>query len=337
MIHLQKILLILVIVLCFYILYKLVLEREKIMKEFNQSPTPNTNTEGFESLPSMKESKNVGLPLKEYVIMSSWNSAVDAAQLVSLDALEKTLIRGYRFIDLEIYLVNDQPHVGFSTLKNYNTMESPPVLLFDALGTIMAKAFTLENGKDPLFLHFRIKSIREDIFPKLANIIQIQLGKRLHHGKVSKNTLLSEIQDKVILVVDKSYVPQLDQYECKDNCTEDFLQMVNMYSGTVDLPSMKVYQKLEQPSQPLQLSENQRTNAKTLQMVSHGVGEFYNKKNFPDFYRLVKNYSTQIVPIKVYARDEPSSIYEAFFKNNGSRAFVPMSIAYSYIELETEN
>ena len=333
--HVQKILLILVIVLCFYILYKLVLEREKIKKEFNQSPT--AAKEGFEALPSIKSSKNVGLPLKEYVIMSSWNSAVDSAQIVSLDALEKTLIRGYRFIDMEIYLVNDQPHVGFSTLKNYNTMESPPILLFDALGTIMAKAFTLENGKDPLFLHFRIKSVRQDIFPKLANIIQIQLGKRLHHGKVSKNTLLSEIQDKAIVVVDKSYVPQLDQYECKEDCTEDFLEMVNMYSGTVDLQSMKVYEKLEQSTQPLQLSEDQRTNVKTLQMVSHGIGEFYNKKNFPDFYRLVKNYSTQIVPIKVYARDDPLMIYEAFFKNNGGRAFVPMAIAYSYIELESEN
>ena len=146
----------------------------------NTVPTSTSAIEGFNSIPHIASTKTVEFPLKEYVFMSSWNSAVDEGQNVTLETLEKTLVRGYRFIDLEIYLVNDQPQVGFSTQKNYNTMETAPLLLFDALGLIMSKAFSVDNGKDPLFIHLRIKSLKMDIFTKLADAISLQLGNRLY-------------------------------------------------------------------------------------------------------------------------------------------------------------
>jgi len=310
---------------------------EESIKESTVTTVPTTGIEGFETIPHIISTKNVSFPLKEYVFMSSWNSAVDEGQNVTLNNLEKTLVRGYRFIDLEIYLVNDQPHIGFSTQKNYNTMETTPILLFDALTLIMSKAFSVDNGKDPLFIHLRIKSLKMDIFTKLADIISSQLGNRLHKGGVTKDTLLSDIQNEVVIVVDKNYIPHINKYECKDGCKTNFMEMVNIFSGTNELPSMKIYQQLEQPSQPLQITEAQRTNVKTLKMVTTGIGEFYDKKNKPDFYKLVKNHSIQIVPIKVSSKDESFDKYEAFFKNNGNRAFVPMAIAHSYIELETES
>ena len=346
MVSFKKLLLLFVILLCFYILYKLVVEREKIMKQYEQSmkdsaisilTSTSNKIEGFGTIPHIASTKTVTFPLKEYVFMSSWNSAVDEGQNVTLDALEKTIVRGYRFLDLEIYLVNDQPHVGFSTLKNYNTMDTTPLILFDALGLIMTKAFSVDNGKDPLFIHLRIKSLKMDIFTKLADAISLQLGSRLHKGEVTKDTLLSEIQNKIVIVVDKTYIPHINKYECKDGCKNNFMDIINMYSGTNELSSMKVYQQLEQPSQPLQLTNDQRTNVKKLRMVTAGIGEFYDKKNNPDFYKLVKNHSIQIVPMKVSSKDEAFDKYEAFFKNNGNRAFVPMAIALSYIELETES
>ena len=121
-----------------------------------------------------------------------------------------------------------------------------------------------------------------DIFTKIADTISLQLGNRLHKGEVTKDTLLSEIQNEIVMVVDKTYIPHINKYECKDGCKNNFMDIVNMYSGTNELPSMKVYQQLEQPSQPLLITEAQRTNVKNLRMVTAGIGEFYDKKNNPD-------------------------------------------------------
>jgi len=323
----KRILFLLVIILSFYLLYKLVEKRQTIIQE------PELVEEPFEVMSRISESKNVTLPLKQYAIMSSWNSATDKNEQVSLATLDNVLLRGYRFIDLEIYSVDNKPHVGVSTHRSFETMESNPLLFLDVVRRIISQGFTT---KDPLFLHLRIKSKNPIIFEKMADIFVQECNTRLYSGKVKGSTILSELQGKLIIIVDRNYFPQAETYKCIGSCKNDLTKLVNMYSGTPELESMPFMQKLQQPTQPLLKTTAGLTNVKKVKMVSHHMGSLNMEKNGPGFYTLLKNYSIQIFPQKVYYRDENLILYEEFFANNGHRAFVPMSIAFEYIFNEVD-
>ena len=333
MTDIKRLLFLLVILLSFYLLYKLVERRQQIFADYE--------TEMIEPfvdhvMSRITNCNNMNLPLKEYAIMSSWNSATNEGLHVTLDALDKVLIRGYRFIDLEIYSMEDKPCVSFSTQKNYDSMESPPLLFLDVCRRIILTAFSTNNGQDPLFLHLRIKSASPIIFEKLADICLHECKSRLYDNKVTKNTILSELKGKLVIIVDRNYYPQSETYTCTGTCKNDFTSLINMYSGTPEFESMSFVQKLEQPTKPLQKTNSGLTNVDKVSMVIHNMGSLNVESNGPEFYTLLKNYSIQIFPQKVYYRDSNLIMYEDFFVNNGHRAFVPMSIAFSFINNETE-
>ena len=295
------------------------------------------NAEGFESKRgnlNISSTSTVNLPLLEYVIMSSWNSALNEKQLVSLDALENTIKRGYRFLDMELYLVDGKVQIGFSSEKSNNSMESEPVPFFDACKLIMATAFVTGNKKDPLFLHLRIKSDHEDIYPKIAQTMKGQLSNFLYSGMITEDTLLEDVQSKIIIVVDRSYVPTISKYKCKGSCTDDILAYINIFSNSSTLHSSKIYNKLNENKKPLKITneESMETNVNKLQMITHGLGEFYNAKNEENYYQLVLGYKVQIIPHKVFSRDQALADYETFFMDNGKHAFIPMIIAHDYLK-----
>jgi hypothetical protein len=332
----KRILFLIVIILCFYVIYKLVQRRQAILKDHENDNKEQEPFEGkVEIRPRIKNSGNLRLPLKEYVIMSSWNSASNTEGIVSLSTLGNNLKRGYRFIDLEIYLVDNQAQVSFSSVKPYDVMESEPILFLDVCKLIVKDGFATNNGDDPLLLHLRIKSKSPLIFEELASILQIECNTRLYKSKVSGETILSDIKNRLVIVVDRNYVPDIDNYKCSGKCRKDFKKMINMYSGVPNFESMKFVQKLDQPTRPLQKTEDSRTNVEKMQMVTHGLGELNIEKNGPEFYTLVKNYKVQVFPHKVYYKDEYLSVYEDFFKKY-HRAFVPMTIAFDFLEEELD-
>lgn len=331
MADIKRILFLIVIILSFYLLYKLVQRRQQILAAYEKE---TKTQEPFEVMPRISPCMNMNLPLKEYAIMSSWNSATDESQKVTLDALDKVLRRGYRFIDLEIYSIDNKPNVSFSTQKNFDSMESTPLLFLDVCRRIILTGFSTNNGQDPLFLHLRIKSASPIIFEKLAEICIHECSSRLYDGEVTKDTILSELQGKLVIIVDRNYYPLSETYTCKDTCKTDFKSIINMYSGTPELESMSFLQKLEQPTNPLQKTKTGFTNVKKVSMVIHNMGSLHVEGNGSEFYALLKNYSIQIFPQKVYYRDANLNLYEDFFVNNGHRAFVPMSIAFSFINNE---
>ena len=173
----NKICIVIIFCLILLLFYRIVQSRNNISVQQKIDTIDNFDImrtdEGFESKGgnlNISSTSTVNLPLMEYVIMSSWNSALNEKQLVSLDALENTIKRGYRFLDMELYLVDGKVQIGFSSEKSNNSMESEPVPFFDACKLIMATAFITGNKKDPLFLHLRIKSDHEDIYPKIAHL-----------------------------------------------------------------------------------------------------------------------------------------------------------------------
>jgi hypothetical protein len=335
MTDIKRILLLVVIVLSFYLLYKLVERRRAILAEYETEKEVSSlsEKENFEVMSRISSSANLQFPLKEYEIMSSWNSATDTNLKVSLAALDNVLKRGYRFIDLEIYSVDNIPNVGFSTQSAFDSMESTPIPFLEVCKQIMLTAFITNNGADPLFINLRIKSKSPTIFGQLADIFVSECKPRLYDGKVKGSTILSELKGKIIIIIDRNYYPQSETYTCKaPSCTNDFTTMINKYSGTPALQTWSVVDKMNQPTQPLKITKNGFTNVEKLQMMIHNMGSLNVASNGPEFHALLKTYSIQILPQKVYYQDKYLTQYEEFFTNNGHRAFVPMAIACSYVQ-----
>jgi hypothetical protein len=322
----------LAIILAFLLLYRLVEKRQRILSEYEIEKEESAKREPFAAMPLISNSKNMTLPLKEYEIMSSWNSVRNSNGDVSLDALDDVLIRGYRFVDLEIYSVDNKPNVSFSIQKAVDVMDATPVLFLDVVRRIASKGFSTNNGQDPLFLHLRIKSKNSLIFEKLADILTEECKNRLYPLVVTNKTLLSDLKGKLIIVVDRNHCPTSETYKCIGTCKNDFIALINMFSGTPEMETMEIEHKLEQPTTPLIKTSNGYTNVKKIKMVTHSMGSRNVDENGPHFYSLVKNHSVQIFPHKVYHRDRNLNVYEEFFANNGHRAFVPMSNAREDLE-----
>jgi len=213
-VNFKKIIFTLVFFLMFYVFYQIIVIRSQhVRNQEDKVENENNNKEPFESRPYLESSKVLDLPLKEYVIMSSWNSAVDYDGIVSLEVLEKVVQRGYRFLDMEIYLTENEPHVGFSSEKSFDTVDSVPVSFLDVCDMLLAKAFFVSNKLDPLLLHLRIKSRNTDIYDKIANILKMKFNERLYTKQITGETTLEELQNKVVIIVDRNYAPHLKDYE----------------------------------------------------------------------------------------------------------------------------
>ena len=326
----NRIFFLLVIILSFFSLYKLVQRRNEILHEYD-----NQKQEAFETMPLINNTTSVSLPLCQYVVMSSWNSATDKNLKVSLDALENVIVRGYRFLDLEIYSMDDTPKVSFSIQKNYDTIETPPILFTDVCRRIAMTAFSSHNGKDPLFLHLRIKSKNPKIFPQIASILKSEFINRLVSEPVTAETTLSELMGKLVIVVDRDYFPLSETYSCdKGKCTVKFASLVNMFTSTFEFPSMSYSDVMAQPVRPLLIIDSSYTNAKKMGMATPRMGELNEEGNSPDFYNLLKKHKIQIFPQKAYYRDSNLDKYEEFFAYNGSQAFMRTTIACDVIQNE---
>ena len=328
--------LVITLVLCtvIYLLYSIVLCREGFYQSYYLAPMEQEKekvekVEPFESFPLIKSNSTVDLPIMEYAVMSSWNSALEVGGRVSLQAVEHALKRGYRFLDFEMYLVDDQVQVSYSSESNSDIMESEPILFFDVCEIIAKNAFYVSNKEDPLFIHLRVRTPGEVIYSKIADALVGHFDTHLYKKKITKKTLFSDIQGKIVIVFDVLMSSGIRNFECKRNCRVNLKDFVSIYSGSADLPSSKQHVKIDEIKKGLEMKDDDslRTNVTKWQMVTHGLGIDYENKNSSHFIKLLMEHSVQIIPHKLYSMDGELDKYEDFFQLNGRRAFVPLAIA----------
>ena len=115
-------------------------------------------------------------PLHDYYIKSAYNCCAIGDfdnTYVDLCALDNVLKSGVRVLDFEIYSMNkNQPVVAVSNSDSFNLKKSFNYLNFiDVMNYINQNAFKspTPNTKDPIFLHFRIKSNIKEVFNKMAD------------------------------------------------------------------------------------------------------------------------------------------------------------------------
>ena len=153
-------------------------------------------------------------PIKVYHIKSSYNSCASgdyANDFVSLAALQNVIKNGCRFLDFEIYDINDEPVVAVSTgtsndyKTSFNSIPLPEVFKI-----VKKKAFSTHNGRDPLFLQFRVRSAHVKICNKIAKLINLYFGNVLMDNQYNyensyknmANIPLSAFIGKVCIIFD---------------------------------------------------------------------------------------------------------------------------------------
>ena len=110
--------------------------------------------------------------LRQYYVKSSYNSCAAGDynnDYVSLAALVNAIKNGCRFLDFEIYDVENEPVVAVSSSPNYNFKGSyNSIPLNEVFQTVNNTAF---KSSDPLFLQLRIKCSHVEIANKVAKLI----------------------------------------------------------------------------------------------------------------------------------------------------------------------
>jgi len=359
----KKVLIILIIALFIYIVVSLLMQRYKninyrVEKE-NFSILNSSEQNEFESL---KQSNNVliqnsskhysNLPLKEYCIKTSYNTAL-TGKYINLDMVKYLIRRGCRFLDFEVFYIKTTSvvnnvdvtshtlHVAYSKDNTFVTLNTEnSILLEKVLTAVITSAFIgpCPNFNDPLFINLRIKSNNTDVYKAVASCVYSTIKDRLYTDNnglainVTKDTILSDIMGKIILCIDKTVVRDYKNYtSCVENdkTCHDLTKLTNMQTGSEDLNLIKYNDLVNQCSVPINiLNDNIHTDIKTMKLVVPNPLGTYANPNIKDF---VYRYSCQDIAYRFYVNDRELSLYEDFFDDNKS-AFVPLAIAIPYFE-----
>ena len=151
--------------------------------------------------------------------------------------------------------------------------------------------------------------------------------------RVTKDTLLSELMNKVIICMDKTVVRNYKDYTaCSSDSKKcyDLQKYINMESGSEDLNLLKYSEVMDQCVIPININDdNVTTTVKTLKYVTPNSK---NDNSFnPVFSDFILKYSAQLPAYRFYITDKHIRRYEEFFDDNGS-AFVPLAIAITYFK-----
>ena len=157
--------------------------------------------------------------LRDYYIKAAYNAFNPDKfknSTVSMDACLYVLARGCRFIDFEVFSVDNQPVIAASSVNSFNYKEMyNHIPVSDALEVLGSYAFSgskCPNPGDPFIIHMRMMSRNITMYDNLAKIITQSksvarnlLGPKYGREFQTKdlgNENLSDFRGKVILMVD---------------------------------------------------------------------------------------------------------------------------------------
>jgi len=280
--------------------------------------------------------KAYNLPLKEYCIKASYNSAY-TGRYINTDMVKYVISRGCRVLDFEVYLIEGRPCVGVSTDEDSVTLDTENSILLDRVfTTIMTNAFTAigcPNYEDPLFINLRIKSKDPSVYKEVAKVVEVDLKPKLLVGPVTKETKLSEIMGKVVLMVDKTVnydYKNLSKCDPNEQHCFDLKTYVSLETGSEDLFLVKYENIITQFGLPIYImNDNTKTNIQNMIFIKPDYDTTNNTN--PNYLDLVKEYGAQIFPYSFYHKDAELVGYEKFFDDHKT-ALVPISSALKYLD-----
>ena len=326
--------------------------------------------EGFDdpSLPGIVSvSNNKGdLPLSQFMIKASYLSAYDGNKM-SLDQLKSVIKRGCRFVDFEVFSSPDSDvFLGYSVdptfqiVKGFGNSMDDRISIQQVFSVLAVNSFGIlpPNPQDPMIIQLRVKSNDQNVYTTIANAIKKSLLPKLFmestSGKataVSKNTRLSDIMGKFVIVLDRS--TNLEPIFVPSSCSElnsgvihqgclNIQDFVNIYSGGSE------WRKVDY-SPPNNLNDTTKgglmspiiddtTNNKTIIYANDAPVELNLVQPAPNttlptgnpdsvsIISYVAKLGCQTIPMLFYMEDSGLYFYEIIFRNFKS-AFVPMGYA----------
>jgi len=361
----KKILLIIILVIFTYVLWRLLKKRVELQKEIAQEgfSIPFLGNASDNELSNLKKTNSVliqnshnnSLPLKEYCIKASYNSSL-TGNYINLDMISYVLSRGCRFLDLEIFYIGQTTtdmknisttkytaQVAYSTDNTFTTINTENSILLDkVLTTIVTNAFSSPspNVKDPLFINLRVKSNNNDVYKAIAASIDNTIKGKLYTDNktnvaipVKNSTKLSDIMGKIVICIDKtidrSYKNHATCKDVKGTCY-DLTKFINMETGSEDLNLLRYSEVMEQCSIPIELNDDNKTT--TVKTMKYVIPNTKNDNSYnPNINDFILKYSAQIPTYRFYKNDNQLRNYEDFFDENGT-AFVPLAIAINYFK-----
>ena len=238
--------------------------------------------------------------IRDYYILSSYNSCNTSPDIennnISLEALKYVISQGVRFVDFEIFSLDNKPIVSTSnTPNNYYIFKSNNYVNFsDVFEVIINNAFnisTCPNNNDPLFVHLRVKSKNDKMLKNLASIFEryqnsttyilgtnysfenltCSPSNNKNEQTCSTNNITEEplyyFQNKIIIILDRSNTTALD---CKE-----LMEFVNLTSNSLYCRLINNFTMINSHDQKELLEFNKRT----VTIVTPDIGI---NKNNPD-------------------------------------------------------
>ena len=290
-------------------------------------------------LTSISDSKDetFKFKLRDYYIKASYNSFNDGDfdySTLSMDSCLYVLSRGCRFVDFEVYSIDNVPVISSSSQNEYTNKKSqnniPVADAFEVLGSYAFSSAKCPNPEDPFIIHMRMMSQNVTMYNNLENIIKNSKGvaSRLLGPKYGREYQSNDLGDeniedfkgKIIIIVDGAN-PLYKK--------TGFYQFVNMSSGSLFL-SKKSFFDVQTRIDSQQFKE---ANKKNMSLV------------LPDKASKPKNvghngpytWGCQIVAMcfQESARDEKLDAYEGAFNGVGfafilkpkDLRYIPITIA----------
>jgi hypothetical protein len=207
--------------------------------------------------------------LRNYIVMSAFNCCnVGSIRNGACNtcALKSVLKQGVRFLDFQVFSINNLPVVAASTDSSYYVKETLNSVPFEnVMQTIIEYAFSVSNAPnpyDPIFLHFRFFSQNKEMYENLAEIFKKYDDKFLdstysfeNHGKNFGDTPLLTLQNKIVVFVDKTNNSFMD--------SKKFSEYVNMTSNSIFMRSLAFSDVKNTPD----LAELQKYNCHNMTIV----------------------------------------------------------------------
>lgn len=255
--------------------------------------------------------------LRDYYILSSFNSCSTPDSDVSLDALKTVLKNGVRCLDLEVFSFNDETVVGLShTRNNVNIRSKTKIGIDDVIRMISLYGFSsghIQNFDDPLIINIRIKSTLQKVQNDIATSIIRHLRSRLAGSSYALNgsyhnigsEYVTKFKGKVLIFVDKTISGVLHPR---------MTELTNAITGGNYVKYMSDDDVRLYPS----VSELVETNRHNMVITrqNNDSGKLKNFDPIPHF-----NVGCQMVQMSFSQQDSNLENYMSFFNKDGS-AFV---------------
>ena len=329
----KKILVLVIVFITFFIIYNLLktrqtiktnyeIERKKLSEGFTEKEPKGIS---IKSIPD----KYLSLPIREFIVKSSYNSALNDKNKVEKKQIRNVLERGCRLIDFEIYTRDNNEYVSYSDDPEFKSMSTENevaerVSLASAFTTVVGYAFTdpAPSPNDPLFISLRIKNNSTEAYSRIASLIDYSFKNRLYSGRVNGETKLEDLMGKVVFIMDKTSSPDYKNYvKCVSEPCFKLTDYINMDAGTISF-SKYSYTNLETLPQVPVMPGGKKTDIKTFMMVTPTRFDMVRQ---PDPVDTIAKWHPQFLLYNFSVASEELDAYENIFNKNEA-SFVPISV-----------